>query len=154
MDWEAFDETLARVDPRFSDPRFDSLKHVLTVLSSNNAEAEVEELREQRAAVEELVEGVVEEYHSGFNKAAHHYSQILRLFAESKLQARARAQQASVLLCKRAGPPAPLPLRPSSTCRWPRCCSWRLCAAPWIRLRGGCLRVPATWLRSTSGTRC
>jgi hypothetical protein len=46
MDWEAFDETLARVDPRFSDPRFDSLKHVLTVLSSNNAEAEVEEVRE------------------------------------------------------------------------------------------------------------
>ena len=32
------------MDPRFSDPRFDSLKHVLTVLSSNNAEQEVEEV--------------------------------------------------------------------------------------------------------------
>jgi hypothetical protein len=44
VDWEAFDEALARVDPCFSDPRFDSLKHVLTVLSSNNAEQEVEEV--------------------------------------------------------------------------------------------------------------
>lgn len=44
VDWEAFDETLARVDPCFSDPRFDSLKHVLTVLSSKNPEQEVEEV--------------------------------------------------------------------------------------------------------------
>lgn len=48
VDWEAFDEALARVDPCFSDPRFDSLKHVLTVLSSNNAEQEVEEVRAGR----------------------------------------------------------------------------------------------------------
>ncbi|KAL4857163.1 Serine/threonine-protein kinase PRP4 [Chlorella vulgaris] len=86
VDWEAFDETLARVDPCFSDPRFDSLKHVLTVLSSKNPEQEVEELREQRAAVEELVDCVVEGYHAGFNKSIHNYSQILRLFTESKLQ--------------------------------------------------------------------
>ena len=45
VDWELYEETLARVDPRFSDPRFDSLKHVLTVLSSSNAEQEVAEVR-------------------------------------------------------------------------------------------------------------
>lgn len=45
VDWEAFDETLYQVNPAFSDPRFDSLKHVLTVLSSSNAEQEVEQVR-------------------------------------------------------------------------------------------------------------
>ena len=115
----------------FYDPRFDSLKHVLNVLSSSNAEAELEEvgrwawgrhqsapppplptvrsvlgrialtladatagaaaililqLREQRANIEQLVGAVVEGYHSGFNKSLHNYSQILRLFTESKLQ--------------------------------------------------------------------
>jgi hypothetical protein len=44
------------------------------------------QLREQRAAVEELVDCVVEGYHAGFNKSIHNYSQILRLFSESKLQ--------------------------------------------------------------------
>jgi hypothetical protein len=44
VDWEVFDEELSRVAPCFSDPRFDSLKHVLTVLSSNNAEQEVAEV--------------------------------------------------------------------------------------------------------------
>eukprot|EP00887_Chlorella_sp_A99_P002121 scaffold21.g2121.t1 len=86
VDWEAVDEELARVNPDFTDPRFDSLKHVLNVLSSSNAEAELEELREQRASIEQLVDTVVEGYHSGFNKSLHNYSQILRLFTESKLQ--------------------------------------------------------------------
>lgn len=149
VDWELFEETLARVDPCFSDPRFDSLKHVLTVLSSSNAEQEVAEvraagagrlrrpgqavaggmaalnacsnmppmppawpippahwfaiwpvhaaalslplttlpqLREQRAAIEEMVDAVVEGYHAGFNKSIHNYSLILRLFTESRLQ--------------------------------------------------------------------
>lgn len=44
VDWEAYEETLARVDPRFADPRFDSLKHVLTVLSSPSAEQELAEV--------------------------------------------------------------------------------------------------------------
>jgi exocyst complex component 4 len=46
------------------------------------------QLREQRAVVEDLVDGVVEGYHAGFNKAIHNYSQILRLFSESKAQVR------------------------------------------------------------------
>ena len=44
------------------------------------------QLREQRANIEQLVGAVVEGYHSGFNKSLHNYSQILRLFTESKLQ--------------------------------------------------------------------
>ncbi len=156
VDWELFEETLARVDPCFSDPRFDSLKHVLTVLSSSNAEQEVAEvgmgrsggpqggaasgmaalhgraaclpcqllaaahqltkpccravchylrpllpapssvcpllqLQEQRAAIEEMVDAVVEGYHAGFNKSIHNYSLILRLFTESRLQVRRQA---------------------------------------------------------------
>ena len=44
------------------------------------------QLRDQRAHIEELVDAVVEGYHGGFNKSIHNYSQILRLFTESKLQ--------------------------------------------------------------------
>jgi hypothetical protein len=51
VDWEAFDDALARVDPRFSDARFDSLKHVLSVLGSSQAEAELEEVRHRCTTV-------------------------------------------------------------------------------------------------------
>ncbi len=44
------------------------------------------QLRDQRTHIEELVDAVVEGYHAGFNKSIHNYSQILRLFTESKLQ--------------------------------------------------------------------
>ena len=49
VDWEAYEETLARVDPRFADPRFDSLQHVLAVLSSPSAEQEVAEVSCRRS---------------------------------------------------------------------------------------------------------
>ena len=42
------------------------------------------QLRAQREKVEELVDDVVQTYHSGFNKAIHNYSRILHLFSESK----------------------------------------------------------------------
>lgn len=45
VDWDEVDEELSRVSPAFRDPRFDSLKHVLTVLSSENAEVELEQVR-------------------------------------------------------------------------------------------------------------
>ena len=140
VDWDEVDAELLRVNPAFGDPRFDSLKHVLSILGSPTAEAEVEEVRvgrggsgraaavppppppphsssprpplllplsprsppntplpppsptpsaqlqEQRAAIEALVESVVEGYHAGFNKSAHNYSQILRLFTDSRQQ--------------------------------------------------------------------
>lgn len=44
VDWDEVDEEISRVNPAFRDPRFDSLKHVLTVLSSENADAELEEV--------------------------------------------------------------------------------------------------------------
>ncbi len=44
VDWYEVDGELSRVNPAFRDPRFDSLKHVLNVLSSENAEAELEEV--------------------------------------------------------------------------------------------------------------
>ncbi len=44
------------------------------------------QMREQRATVEGLVDAVVEGYHAGFNKSIHNYSQILRLFAEARMQ--------------------------------------------------------------------
>lgn len=46
------------------------------------------QLREARARIELLVDSVVEGYHSGFNTSLHNYSQILRLFTESRLQVR------------------------------------------------------------------
>lgn len=49
------------------------------------------QLREQRAAIEEMVDAVVEGYHAGFNKSIHNYSLILRLFTESRLQVGGRA---------------------------------------------------------------
>ena len=45
VDWEAFEETLCSLNPEYANPKFDSLKHVLTVLGSNNAELEVEQVR-------------------------------------------------------------------------------------------------------------
>ena len=44
------------------------------------------QLREWRETIEDLVDEVVDCYHSGFAKAIHNYSQILDLFSESKLQ--------------------------------------------------------------------
>ena len=42
--WDDVDAELARVAPEFADPRFDSLKHVLSILGSPTAEGEVEEV--------------------------------------------------------------------------------------------------------------
>eukprot|EP00884_Botryococcus_braunii_P010678 jgi/Botrbrau1/19611/Bobra.0035s0088.1 len=86
VDWESVDEELASVPPEFKDPRFDSLRHVLNILSAVDAEAALEELKAQHGRIEELVDEVVQAYHNGFNKSIHIYSQILRLFSDSKDQ--------------------------------------------------------------------
>lgn len=49
------------------------------------------QLREQKEAVEVLVDSVVDTYYSGFNKSLQNYSQILRLFSESRSQVRPAA---------------------------------------------------------------
>ncbi|KAG6665606.1 hypothetical protein CIPAW_02G172100 [Carya illinoinensis] len=76
-------EELTRIDESWATGRFDSLPHVVHILTSKDREGEVESLKEQSDVVEEVVNEVVHAYHSGFNKAIQNYSQILRLFGES-----------------------------------------------------------------------
>ncbi|KAJ6323006.1 hypothetical protein OIU77_012769 [Salix suchowensis] len=57
--------------------------HVVHILTSKDREAEAQVLKEQSDVVEDVVDEVVQSYHSGFNKAIQNYSQILRLFSES-----------------------------------------------------------------------
>ena len=44
VDWDVVDEELDRVPAEFKDPRFDSLRHVLDILSAVDAEAALEEV--------------------------------------------------------------------------------------------------------------
>jgi hypothetical protein len=62
-------------DP-WKQPRFDSLPHVVGVLTSPNPEQTLQSLREQRDLVEHLVDGVVHNYNTGFSKAIQNYSQV------------------------------------------------------------------------------
>lgn len=44
VDWDLVDEELDKVSEEFKDPRFDSLRHVLDILSAVDAEAALEEV--------------------------------------------------------------------------------------------------------------
>jgi hypothetical protein len=79
------------------------------------------QLREQRASIGGLVDGVVGEYYSGFTRSIQNYSHTLRLFTDSKAEARPQLPSSSRLqqpplcsICLHATPEAAL-LRP--------CCS-------------------------------
>ncbi|CAI9091156.1 OLC1v1026103C1 [Oldenlandia corymbosa var. corymbosa] len=76
-------EELSRIDESWAAARFDSLPHVVHILTSKDREGEVQLLKEQSDIIEEVVDEVVHAYHGGFNKAIQNYSQILRLFSES-----------------------------------------------------------------------
>ncbi|CAH9080368.1 unnamed protein product [Cuscuta epithymum] len=76
-------EDLSKIDASWTAARFDSLPHVVHILTSKDREAEVHVLKEQSEIVEDIVDEVVHSYHVGFNKAIQNYSQILRLFSES-----------------------------------------------------------------------
>ncbi|KAK1300133.1 putative exocyst complex component 4 [Acorus calamus] len=76
-------EELADIDESWTAARFDSLPHVVHILTSNDREGEVRILKEQSDVIEEVVDEVVHAYHGGFNKAIQNYSQILRFFSES-----------------------------------------------------------------------
>ncbi|XP_042003601.1 exocyst complex component SEC8-like isoform X2 [Salvia splendens] len=76
-------EELSRIDESWAAARFDSLPHVVHILTSKDGEGEVKVLKEQSDIIEEVVDEVVHAYHGGFNKAIQNYSQILRLFSES-----------------------------------------------------------------------
>lgn len=83
VDWEHIKSELANIDDGWKAARFDSLPYVVHILTSKEREHEIEALKEQSDIIEEVVDEVVHGYHSGFNKAIHNYSQILRLFSES-----------------------------------------------------------------------
>ncbi|KAA0036497.1 exocyst complex component SEC8 [Cucumis melo var. makuwa] len=76
-------DELSRVDESWAAARFDSLPHVVHILTSKDREGEAQVLKEQSDVIEEVVDEVVHAFHSGFNKAIQNYSQILRLFSES-----------------------------------------------------------------------
>ncbi|BBG97787.1 subunit of exocyst complex 8 [Prunus dulcis] len=68
-------EEIANIDESWAAARFDSLPHVVHILTSKDREVEVQFLKEQSDVVEEVVDEVVHNYHSGFNKAIQNYSQ-------------------------------------------------------------------------------
>uniref|UniRef100_A0A0D3GYV9 Exocyst complex component Sec8 n=1 Tax=Oryza barthii TaxID=65489 RepID=A0A0D3GYV9_9ORYZ len=76
-------EGLSRIDEGWAAARFDSLPHVVHILTSKDREGEIQFLKEQSDLIEDVVDEVVHAYHHGFNKAIQNYSQILRLFSES-----------------------------------------------------------------------
>ncbi|CAM8918344.1 unnamed protein product [Rhodiola kirilowii] len=76
-------EELLRIDESWTTARFDSLPHVVHILTSKDRDGEAQHLKEQSDIIEDVVDEVVHAYHSGFNRAIQNYSQILRLFSES-----------------------------------------------------------------------
>ncbi|KAG2723453.1 hypothetical protein I3760_02G171500 [Carya illinoinensis] len=81
-------EELTRIDESWATGRFDSLPHVVHILTSKDREGEVESLKEQSDVVEEVVNEVVHAYHSGFNKAIQNYSQVDLAEAKKHLSTR------------------------------------------------------------------
>lgn len=73
-------EEISRIDESWAAARFDSLPHVVHILTSKDREGEVQFLKEQSDIIEEVVDEVVHAYHSGFNKAIQNYSQVSENF--------------------------------------------------------------------------
>ncbi|XP_039042022.1 exocyst complex component SEC8-like [Hibiscus syriacus] len=82
-DKENLRDELSGIDESWTAARFDSLPHVVRILTSKDREGELQIFKEQSDVVEDVVDEVVHAYHGGFNKAIQNYSQILRLFSES-----------------------------------------------------------------------
>lgn len=74
-------EGLSRIDESWAAARFDSLPHVVHILTSKDREGEVQFLKEQSDLVEDVVDEVVHVYHHGFNKAIQNYSQVGHLLS-------------------------------------------------------------------------
>lgn len=66
-------EDLARIDESWAAARFDSLPHVVRLLTAKD---ELQALKEQSEVIEDVVDEVVHAYHSGFNRAIQNYSQV------------------------------------------------------------------------------
>ncbi|KAL1174234.1 hypothetical protein V6Z11_A05G463600 [Gossypium hirsutum] len=76
-DKEHLRDELSRIDESWASARFDSLPHVVRILTSKDREGELQFLKEQSDVVEDVVDEVVHAYHGGFNKAIQNYSQVL-----------------------------------------------------------------------------
>ncbi|CAI7818343.1 unnamed protein product, partial [Closterium sp. NIES-54] len=86
MNWGAVEDQLSGIQDVWKEPRFDTLPHVVAVLTSGYPQDDMASLAKLRDTIEVLVDDVVQAYHQGFNKAIHNYSQILKLFSESAEQ--------------------------------------------------------------------
>lgn len=73
-------DEISRIDENWAAQRFDSLPHVVHILTSKDREGDILFLKEQSDVVEEVVDEVVHAYHSGFNKAIQNYSQVSWFF--------------------------------------------------------------------------
>ncbi len=51
VDWNSVDDVLDSIPSEFKDPRFDSLQHVLSTLSSVNAESALEKVSQDSSSV-------------------------------------------------------------------------------------------------------
>jgi exocyst complex component 4 len=69
-------EGLSRIDEGWAAARFDSLPHVVHILTSKDRDGEIQFLKEQSDLIEDVVDEVVHAYHHGFNKAIQNYSQV------------------------------------------------------------------------------
>eukprot|EP00210_Caulerpa_lentillifera_P003256 g3108.t1 len=86
VDWNRVDRELDSLASDFRTQRFDSLKHVVEILSAVDPKDLIEELTASKTRLEALIENVVEVYHNGFNLGLQNYSKILHLFNESREQ--------------------------------------------------------------------
>ncbi|GJN03279.1 hypothetical protein PR202_ga20707 [Eleusine coracana subsp. coracana] len=80
-------EGLRRIDEGWAAARFDSLPHVVHILTSKDREGEIQFLKEQSDLIEDVVDEVVHAYHprlqQGHPETTHRSGPILRLFSES-----------------------------------------------------------------------
>ncbi|MBA0781019.1 hypothetical protein Gotri_001981 [Gossypium trilobum] len=117
-------DELSRIDESWATARFDSLPHVVRILTSKDREGELQFLKEQSDVVEDVVDEVVHAYHGGFNKAIQNYSQVMlgphsdreyrtlfsvvparieKLISDNQLYAAAQSLVQSVLMLEREG---------------------------------------------------
>lgn len=73
-------EEISRIDETWTAARFDSLPHVVHILTSKDRDAAAQFLKEQSDVIEEVVDEVVQSYHTGFNRAIQNYSQVSENF--------------------------------------------------------------------------
>lgn len=72
------DRQLALVPKAYREEKFDSLAQLVGILNAHDPVKALKQVQEHRARVEALLDGIVRSHHSGFTRAIHNYSEILR----------------------------------------------------------------------------